>query len=178
MHRIQRHRLKIRPALARRLQPGQRKLRSNVLSRQLRPARTRPTPLQQVQRQKPHVRPNLLRINRHRSLPRRRRNSRNLRHVLRPSTFRHGHRHRHHTKSRKHSLFAHPLPHMKIKIIAPQPSSASAGAPGSALSAPAPSAPSRPLPPPQPIAAAHPPPSALLHPPLPSHTRGQCSSPA
>ncbi len=68
------HLLQIGPVIPARLQPIQCKLRRNILRRQLAAPQPRPASLQQIVRQKPHMRPNLLPINSRLSRLQRRRN--------------------------------------------------------------------------------------------------------
>ena len=78
----ERNLLEVAAVLACGLQSIQRELRSNVFRRKFCAARAGSTPLKQIQRQKAHVRPHLLRINRSRSSPRSRRKPRNRRNSI------------------------------------------------------------------------------------------------
>ena len=66
VHRVQRNALEVRAVVAGRLNARQRELRGDVLRRQLASARPRTAAFQQVERQKSHMRANLLAIDRRR----------------------------------------------------------------------------------------------------------------
>ena len=82
MHGYQRNPLEICAVVASRFHARQRELRCNVFGRKFRAARSRPAPLQQVERQKTHMCPYLFRINGCRGVTSSLRHSGNLRNEM------------------------------------------------------------------------------------------------